>query len=78
MDVMLGQYRVTGTIGHGGMGIVYAAEHSLLGKPAAIKVLQAELSQKQEAVTRFLQRSARGDCDPASRHHRDLRLRLDS
>jgi hypothetical protein len=53
MNVMLGQYRVTGTIGHGGMGIVYAAEHSLLGRPAAIKVLQSDLSQKQEAVTRF-------------------------
>ncbi|HEX7844019.1 MAG TPA: serine/threonine-protein kinase [Kofleriaceae bacterium] len=53
MDVTLGQYRVTGTIGHGGMGIVYAAEHSLLGKPAAIKVLQSELSQNQDVVTRF-------------------------
>jgi serine/threonine-protein kinase len=53
MDVMLGQYRVTGTIGHGGMGIVYVAEHSLLGKSAAIKVLRSELSQKQEVVTRF-------------------------
>ena len=53
MDMMLGQYRVTGTIGRGGMGIVYAAEHSLLGRPAAIKVLQSELSQKQEVVARF-------------------------
>jgi hypothetical protein len=53
MDVILGQYRVTGTIGHGGMGIVYAAEHSLLGKPAAIKVLQSELSQNQDVVARF-------------------------
>src|SRR3954470_23800021 len=53
MDVILGQYRVTGTIGHGGMGIVYAAEHSLLGKPAAVKVLRSELSQKQEVVARF-------------------------
>jgi serine/threonine-protein kinase len=53
MDVMLGQYRVTGTIGRGGMGVVYAAEHALLGRPAAIKVLQSELSQKQDVVTRF-------------------------
>src|SRR3954470_19942719 len=53
MDVILGQYRVTGTIGHGGMGIVYAAEHSLLGKPAAIKVLRSELSQRQDVVARF-------------------------
>jgi serine/threonine-protein kinase len=53
MDVMLGQYRVTGTIGRGGMGIVYAAEHALLGRPAAIKVLLSELSQKQDVVMRF-------------------------
>src|SRR6185295_16707814 len=53
MDVMLGSYRVIGTIGRGGMGIVYAAEHALLGRQAAIKVLQSELSQKQEVVARF-------------------------
>jgi serine/threonine protein kinase len=49
----IGQYRVTGVIGRGGMGAVYAAEHSLLGRPAAIKVLLPELSQKQEIVMRF-------------------------
>jgi serine/threonine-protein kinase len=52
-DVTIGQYRVTGLIGRGGMGAVYAAEHSLLGRPAAIKVLLPELSQKQDVVTRF-------------------------
>ena len=49
----IGQYRVTGVIGQGGMGAVYAAEHALLGRPAAIKVLLPELSQKQEVVMRF-------------------------
>jgi serine/threonine protein kinase len=53
MDVTIGQYRVTGLIGRGGMGAVYAAEHTLLGRPAAIKVLLPELSQKQDVVTRF-------------------------
>jgi eukaryotic-like serine/threonine-protein kinase len=53
MDAMLGQYRVTGTIGHGGMGVVHVAEHTLLGRRAAIKVLRSELSQNQNAVTRF-------------------------
>ncbi|HEY6179443.1 MAG TPA: serine/threonine-protein kinase [Kofleriaceae bacterium] len=53
MDVMLGPYRVTGTIGRGGVGIVYAAEHSLLGRQAAIKVLQSELSQNENVVARF-------------------------
>jgi len=49
----IGQYRVTGVIGQGGMGAVYAAEHALLGRPAAIKVLLPELSQKQDIVQRF-------------------------
>jgi serine/threonine protein kinase len=49
----IGQYRVTGVIGRGGMGAVYAAEHALLGRPAAIKVLLPELSQRQEIVMRF-------------------------
>jgi hypothetical protein len=49
----IGQYRVTGLIGQGGMGAVYAAEHTLLGRPAAIKVLLPDLSQKQDVVLRF-------------------------
>jgi tRNA A-37 threonylcarbamoyl transferase component Bud32 len=53
MDAMLGQYRVTGTLGRGGMGVVHAAEHALLGRRAAIKVLRSELSRNEEAVTRF-------------------------
>jgi serine/threonine-protein kinase len=53
MDPMLGQYRVTATIGRGGMGVVHAAEHSLLGRRAAIKVLRSELSRDQDAVRRF-------------------------
>ncbi|MBZ0236861.1 MAG: serine/threonine protein kinase, partial [Deltaproteobacteria bacterium] len=50
---MVGQYRITGTIGRGGMGAVYAAEHTLIGRVAAVKLLLPELSQNQEIVTRF-------------------------
>src|SRR5687768_1933463 len=50
---MVGQYRITGTIGKGGMGAVYSAEHTLIGRVAAIKLLLPELSQNQEIVTRF-------------------------
>jgi serine/threonine-protein kinase len=49
----LGNYRVTSKLGQGGMGAVYLAEHPVLGRKAAIKVLLPELSQHEEAVKRF-------------------------
>ena len=49
----IGTYRVLKKLGEGGMGAVYLAEHSLLGRRAAIKVLQPELSRNQDIVQRF-------------------------
>jgi hypothetical protein len=40
-------------LGAGGMGVVYAAEHELMGKKAAVKLLLPELSANQEIVGRF-------------------------
>jgi hypothetical protein len=48
-----GSYRVTGKIGSGGMGAVYLAEHTLLGRKAAVKVLLPEHSQSQDLIDRF-------------------------
>jgi serine/threonine protein kinase len=42
-------------IGEGGMGVVYLAEHSLIEKRVALKVLRAEYSTKPELVSRFQQ-----------------------
>lgn len=50
---VLGNYRITAQIGSGGMGIVYSAEHILLGKKAAIKVLKPERCKVPEIVERF-------------------------
>ena len=42
----VGNYRVEHKIGEGGMGAVYLAEHPLLGRKAAVKVLLPEHSKK--------------------------------
>jgi len=49
----VGQYRIVRKIGEGGMGAVYLAEHALIGRRAAIKVLLPELSRQREIVDRF-------------------------
>src|SRR5262245_55878509 len=53
IDELIGNYRIVRKIGEGGMGAVYLAEHALLGRPAAIKVLLREMSHRQDLVTRF-------------------------
>ncbi|HVV88436.1 MAG TPA: serine/threonine-protein kinase, partial [Kofleriaceae bacterium] len=49
----LGSYTIERELGRGGMGAVYTAVHTLLGRRAAVKVLLAELSTNQELVQRF-------------------------
>jgi serine/threonine-protein kinase len=49
----IGAYRVLHQIGEGGMGSVWLAEHAMLGRRAALKVLRPEYSHREEIVTRF-------------------------
>jgi serine/threonine protein kinase/HD-like signal output (HDOD) protein len=49
----LGSFRITGLLGEGGMGRVYGAEHVLIGRKAAIKVLAPEVASNTDVVTRF-------------------------
>jgi eukaryotic-like serine/threonine-protein kinase len=51
--VIAGKYRVTGTLGQGGMGSVYAAVNDAIGKRVAIKVLNADLAQHPDFARRF-------------------------
>jgi serine/threonine-protein kinase len=47
------RYRIDALIGEGGMGRVYSAEHVLMRKRLAIKVLHRELTTMTEVVARF-------------------------
>lgn len=53
IGTLVGSYKITEQIGAGGMGAVYAAEHTLLGKQAAVKVLLPRMSVEKEIVQRF-------------------------
>jgi hypothetical protein len=47
------RYRVTGVIGAGGMGTVYRAEHRLMKRAVAVKVIGSDWSQRPNLVARF-------------------------
>lgn len=47
------RYRVIERIGFGGMGVVFRAEHRLMGRPVALKVINPALIDNAEAVVRF-------------------------
>ena len=49
----VGNYTILRKLSVGGMGSIYYAEHALIGRAAAIKVLHPEMSSNKEAVNRF-------------------------
>src|SRR5919206_2176943 len=50
----IGNYRITAKLGEGGMGVVYLAEHPVIGKKVAMKAIHPELSRNAEVVSRFV------------------------
>ena len=48
-----GKYRLSRRLGEGGMGEVYEAQHTVIGRRFAIKFLHAYLAQNPETMTRF-------------------------
>lgn len=51
---MAGEYKITGELGRGSFGDVYKAEHPLIGKMAAVKVLKRQFSSDPEVISRFI------------------------
>ncbi|MBW3600199.1 MAG: protein kinase, partial [Planctomycetes bacterium] len=47
------RYRVLKLLGRGGMGDVYLAEHRLMNRPVALKVMKPRLMRDARAVERF-------------------------
>jgi serine/threonine-protein kinase len=53
-DVVEGRYRVIRTLGAGGMGTVFLAEHALIKRRVAIKILHNDLATDAHVVERFM------------------------
>jgi serine/threonine-protein kinase len=53
-DVLDGRYRIAGLLAVGGMGSVFLAEHLLIKRRLAIKVLHPELASNRTNVSRFM------------------------
>ncbi|HVV81610.1 MAG TPA: serine/threonine-protein kinase [Kofleriaceae bacterium] len=52
---LLGRYTIHRKIGQGGMGVVYEATHTLIGKRVAVKVLLDKYARKEQIVARLEQ-----------------------
>ena len=64
----LGDFRIVGEIGRGGMGVVYEAEQVSLGRTVALKVLPTTMKRDQRSLERF-RREARS---AAQLHHTNI------
>lgn len=49
----LGSYEISAALGAGGMGEVYRARDTRLGRVVALKVLRSDLASDGESRTRF-------------------------
>lgn len=65
----IGRYRLTEKLGEGGMGTVWRAEHQMLARPAAVKLIRPDsLHGDAETILKRFQREARATAALQSFH----------
>jgi eukaryotic-like serine/threonine-protein kinase len=52
-EIISGRYVIHALLGEGGMGAVYLAEHAMMRKRFALKLLHPEIAENEEVIARF-------------------------
>ena len=55
IGLRLNNYELVSLLGEGGMGMVYLARHTYMGRRAAVKILRPELLHDKSLVDRFME-----------------------